>query len=119
MRRIADERLALAIAFVFGPDVHDVEDLHGKVLLYACTTLDRFSWLTAFENFLNYFYRVRNHAAAGARLRSRSSHGQAIKDIATAAFAGSALAVSVTVLVIAVHSFACSTRGSDCWLTAS
>ena len=58
MRRIADERLALAIAFVFGPDVHGVEDLHGKVLLYACTTLDRFSWLTAFENFLNYFFEA-------------------------------------------------------------
>ena len=43
----------------------------------------------------------------------------AAKDIATAAFAGSAWAVSVTVLVIAVHSFTCSTRGSDCWLTAS
>ncbi|MPT10078.1 MULTISPECIES: hypothetical protein [Comamonas] len=42
------KRLALAIAFVFGPDGHDVRGLHGESLLYVCSTSDRFSSLTAF-----------------------------------------------------------------------
>ncbi|MDH1476798.1 UNVERIFIED_CONTAM: hypothetical protein NO986_18505 [Comamonas sp. A-3] len=62
--------------------------------------------MTAFWKFLPVLLSSDNQAAnAGARLRSRSSQGQAIRDIAAAACAGWALAVSVTVVVIAVHSF--------------
>ncbi|WP_415795303.1 hypothetical protein [Comamonas aquatilis] len=48
LRFIQAQRSAFAIALVVGPDVHDEGGLHGKFLLFAGSTLELFSSLTAF-----------------------------------------------------------------------